>query len=339
MAVPAQRELIRVSHDWDAWRRETACARWHRLKLGLDDAVARMTRGHARRARRSRRSIAGLRRAGATRRSETKSEASSSISATARSRGRASFVRRSIRRATASRIVATQFYLAFQVVQRRADRRAVEVALLDAAPPADRLSFPLARGIAAACAPRRIRLLARRAIPARVPRCSTTRSDLERCSTCAPRRSYKARWGSASPRPPARARGLAFLAALGLLRDRRVARDATSDASRCLARHGARMHGARAAQPILEPDAAVRSGVLLHAARRSAHRKRRRAVHDERARAARSSRRLSPANASCVAVGGDRRRSCSSRGSGRFFFASSRAAFRFRCTASARGCG
>ena len=43
MALPAQRELIRVSHDWDAWRRETATHALDALKHGLDDAIDRMT--------------------------------------------------------------------------------------------------------------------------------------------------------------------------------------------------------------------------------------------------------------------------------------------------------
>ena len=46
-----------------------------------------------------------------------------------------------------------------------------------------------------------------------------------------------------------------------------------------------RVYRARAAQPVLQPHAAVRSGRVLHAEGRSAHRKRRRARDDERDRA------------------------------------------------------
>src|SRR5439155_12211174 len=45
-------------------------------------------------------------------------------------------------------IVATPFYLALTATARRGARHATAVALLDAAPPADRLSVPLARRIA-----------------------------------------------------------------------------------------------------------------------------------------------------------------------------------------------
>jgi signal transduction histidine kinase len=45
-------------------------------------------------------------------------------------------------------IIPSKFYLAFQVVQHRGDRRAIAVTLLDAVPPADRISTPLTQGIA-----------------------------------------------------------------------------------------------------------------------------------------------------------------------------------------------
>src|SRR5262249_35251271 len=45
-------------------------------------------------------------------------------------------------------VIATAFYLAFQVVVRQGDKRAVDVALLAALPPADRLSSPLTRRVA-----------------------------------------------------------------------------------------------------------------------------------------------------------------------------------------------
>ncbi|MGH7618736.1 MAG: hypothetical protein ACREPM_16060, partial [Gemmatimonadaceae bacterium] len=147
MAVSAQRELVRVGRDWDAWRRENTSQALTALKHGLDGAIAHMT--------------ADTKVALDAPEDRTQAfDAMDRLVASTKERGIVLYQGDSALAWSgvirppfdASRdgvsIIATRFYLAFQLVQRRADRRAIEVVLLDAAPPADKLSFPLARGIA-----------------------------------------------------------------------------------------------------------------------------------------------------------------------------------------------
>ena len=147
MALPAQRELIRVSHDWEAWRRETAAHALAALRHGLDQAIARMT-ADTRAAldvpdnrTRAFDALPNLPRAGGER-GIVLYQGDSALAWSGVIRPPIDPSRDGVS------IIATQFYLAFQLVQRRGDRRAVEVSLIDAAPPADRLSFPLAAYIA-----------------------------------------------------------------------------------------------------------------------------------------------------------------------------------------------
>ena len=172
----------------------------------------------------------------------------------------------------------------------------------------------------------------------RAPRCCATPSRTSGCSTCAPRRSCRVKSRSTSPNAFARApasrscwRSAASSSACGAERAALAARRRAGD--------GARVHGARSAQSVLESHAAVRSRGLLHATRRSAHGKCRRAGDDERARPARRARRVSTAVASTVALGPLSARSFSSPASGRSCSASWRAAFRFRRTESTRRSG
>ena len=147
MALPAQRELIRVSHDWDAWRRETATHALDALRHGLDDAIARMTidtRAALDAPRDRARAFGTLSRyvGSNDERGIVLYQGDSALAWGGVIRPPLDPSRDGVS------IVATQFYLAIQLVQVRGNRRAIEVTLLDAAPPADRLSHPLTRDIA-----------------------------------------------------------------------------------------------------------------------------------------------------------------------------------------------
>jgi two-component system, NtrC family, nitrogen regulation sensor histidine kinase NtrY len=147
MAVPAERELVRVSHHWETWRRETTAQALASLKRGLDDAIARMTAdAHAALAapddrERAFDALARLTTSGPER-GVVLYQGDSALAWSGVIRAPFDPSRDGVS------IIATQFYLAFQMIEHRGDRRAVEVALLDAAPPADKLSAPLTRQIA-----------------------------------------------------------------------------------------------------------------------------------------------------------------------------------------------
>ena len=148
ISLPAERDLVRVSHDWDVWRREAAANGLHALERALDGAVNR--------------SVVDTRAALDV--SPDRSRAFDELAPLRTSPDESGVVLFHGDTAVAwsgvirppidpSRdgvsVIATPFYLALQIVQRRGDRRAVEVVLLDAAPPADRLSRPLAGFVAA----------------------------------------------------------------------------------------------------------------------------------------------------------------------------------------------
>jgi two-component system nitrogen regulation sensor histidine kinase NtrY len=148
-AIPAQRSLWRIQHDWDAWRRNTAIRGLATLRAALDDAVASSVRAAA----------------AAARAPNDRTRAFELLSPLVRGHdengvvlyhGATPFAWAGTVRSPVDltyegpTIVATQFYLALQVVQRGdGEVRTVAVTLLDALPPADRLSAPLARRVAA----------------------------------------------------------------------------------------------------------------------------------------------------------------------------------------------
>jgi signal transduction histidine kinase len=151
LAIPAQRDLWRISHEWAEWKHETALRGLTALGHALDDATGWALgagqnalgvppdRGQAFEALRQ----------GPLPRDESGIVLYQGDSVLAWS----GVIRPQIElsRPGAS-IIATPadvpFYLALQVVQRAGDRLAATVALIDAVPPADRLSSPLARRVA-----------------------------------------------------------------------------------------------------------------------------------------------------------------------------------------------
>ena len=149
IAIAAQRELWLTTHDWEAARRDESARGLSALKRALDDA----TQDGARRAR------AALEVAT----DSSRDRAFDDMAAVARGLDDGGVVvyRRDSAFAWAgdfrapidqvrdgTTIVATPFYLALQVTQRRGDDRAVVAVLLDAAPPADRFVSTLAQPIA-----------------------------------------------------------------------------------------------------------------------------------------------------------------------------------------------
>ncbi len=148
VAVPAQRTLFRVRHDWDAWRREASIRGLASFKNALD-ATARESQ-------------VAMRAALAAPADRTKAFDVLAPLAVARAergvvlfRGDSAFawsgtVRPSIDPVHDGPVViGTPFYLGLQFGMRRADgSRAVVVSLLDAAPPADKLSSPLVARVA-----------------------------------------------------------------------------------------------------------------------------------------------------------------------------------------------
>ncbi len=147
LATPAQVNLWRVRHEWDAWRVNASKHGLAALQRALDEATSR--------------GVAITRRALDV--SADRTEAFDQLSPLADTPDETGVVLLQRDRPFAwagqvrppidwSRqgitVVATPFYLAIQVIEQRGDRIAAHVALLDAAPPADNLAAPLARRVA-----------------------------------------------------------------------------------------------------------------------------------------------------------------------------------------------
>ncbi len=151
-ATPAERSLWRIRHDWEAWRHSNAVAGIDALKRALDDAVESSTRAT------EQAMLAPSDRARAF-------DALEPLVPKGDERGLVLFrgdsalawagvVRVPVDpRYQGPTVVGTPFYLALQVTQSRESGgalvRASAITLLDAKPPADRLSSPLARRVAA----------------------------------------------------------------------------------------------------------------------------------------------------------------------------------------------
>ncbi|HEY7394455.1 MAG TPA: ATP-binding protein [Gemmatimonadaceae bacterium] len=146
-SVAAQHDLWRLDNDWDAWRHETVVRGLATMKRELDEST--------------RRSIASA--GAALTASNDRTQAFDDLASLTSSEDETGVVLYRADTALAwagtirppvdlsregTSVIATAFYLALQVVIRQDDKRAVDVALLAALPPADRLSSPLARRVA-----------------------------------------------------------------------------------------------------------------------------------------------------------------------------------------------
>lgn len=142
LALPAQRALWRVDHDWDTWRRSLTIRGLAALRTALDDAVresdqiARFALSAPRDRTRAFDAMSGLI-SGSDEKGVVLFRDDSALAWAGVIRPYLDPVREGIS------VVATPFYLALQVTRQQAESRSVAVALIDAAPPADRLSTPL----------------------------------------------------------------------------------------------------------------------------------------------------------------------------------------------------
>ena len=147
MAIPAQRSLWLVSHDWIAWRQETTTRGLEALRHAIDEALAS---GIAT----TRDALAVSSERGQAFDELSRLKFSHSESGVVLYQGDSAFAwAGSIRTPLdpsreGATVLSTPFYLVLQVLQRHGDRRAAAVALLVALPPADRLSSPIASRVA-----------------------------------------------------------------------------------------------------------------------------------------------------------------------------------------------
>jgi signal transduction histidine kinase len=155
LALPAQRALWLVEHDWDTWRRNSIVHGLNSLRVALDEAVSasdQIARGAL---------VASVDPLSRPRNRAQTFEAMSGLIVGDDERGVVLF-RGDSALAWAGMIrpyldptregisvIATPFYLALQIARRQGDSRSVAVALIDAAPPADRLSTPLTQRLKA----------------------------------------------------------------------------------------------------------------------------------------------------------------------------------------------
>ena len=146
--IPAERNLWLVRHEWSRWRHDAAARGLDALRHALDDAthdaaeaaVAGLSIPENRAAAFDR---AGKLVRGADERGLVVMRGDTALAWAGVIRPALDLSREGVG------IVATPFYLALQVLQRRGDISSVAVVLLDAEAPADRLSSPLARRVAA----------------------------------------------------------------------------------------------------------------------------------------------------------------------------------------------
>jgi signal transduction histidine kinase len=147
-AVLAQRGLWLVQHDWERWRRTSAIAGVDALRASLDDALQaadRMTSAalSAPADRSSAVDHLATLISGRDERGVVLYRGDSALAWAGVIRPPVDMVHDGVS------IVATPFYLALQMARRTGDLRGVAVALIDAAPPADRLSVPLTKRVEA----------------------------------------------------------------------------------------------------------------------------------------------------------------------------------------------
>jgi two-component system, NtrC family, nitrogen regulation sensor histidine kinase NtrY len=149
LAVPAQRDLVAVERNWDAWRVDASTNALRSLQLSLDAAVESSERiAHEALGAPADR-IAAFARLGHLVDDDAPVERAVVVY-----RGDSAIAWAGTTRLSPDlnheglTVLATSFYLALQVVQREGDTRAAVITLVGAAPPADRLSAPLANRVA-----------------------------------------------------------------------------------------------------------------------------------------------------------------------------------------------
>jgi signal transduction histidine kinase len=148
LAIPAERTLWRVQHEWDAWRLDASRRGLDELRRALDDALASSSRAvqTALSAPANNRSAAfAALEAGTEERADQgvvllRADTAIAWSGTIRPPVDPTH--------DGMTIVPTPFYLALQLAELRGDLRAVAVILLDAAPPADRLATTITAPVA-----------------------------------------------------------------------------------------------------------------------------------------------------------------------------------------------
>ncbi|HEV8216856.1 MAG TPA: HAMP domain-containing protein, partial [Gemmatimonadaceae bacterium] len=148
LAVPAERTLLRVQHHWEDWRRDAARRGLDELRRALDAAISTSTRA-------ARDALSAP--------TDDRSAAFDALDAIPGKRADQGVVLFKADTAVAwsgairppvdathdgTSIIATPFYLALQIAERRGDRRGIGVILLDALPPADRLATTLTAPLA-----------------------------------------------------------------------------------------------------------------------------------------------------------------------------------------------
>jgi len=141
-AAPAQRGLWLVQHRWENWQRSSAIRGLEALRAALDEAVRESNRmaNDALAAPRERDKAFGYVGDLVHGRDERGVVLYRGDSALAWGGSIRPVVDTSREGVT---VVATPFYLGLQVLRRQGNARGIGVALIDAAPPADRLSTPL----------------------------------------------------------------------------------------------------------------------------------------------------------------------------------------------------
>jgi len=148
VAAPAQRELSRVQNDWDAWRGRASMRGLADLRRALDQTSVDLVRA----ARAALDVPADRVHAFAQLSDHVTGPAERGVVVL---RGDSAYAWAGVIRPPVDTgrdgvsVIATSFYLALEALERRGNERAIAVALIDAAPPADTLSSPLARRIAA----------------------------------------------------------------------------------------------------------------------------------------------------------------------------------------------
>jgi signal transduction histidine kinase len=148
-AIPAQISLWQVNHDWDDWRVKSVASGLTRLRGALDAALVHGADEANRALDVPRERAAAFDALGALDRGNRRDERGIILFTADSAFAWAGMTRVHVENSREGIGVAgTPFYLAVTRTAERADRRATSVTLVDAAPPADRLSAPLAPRIA-----------------------------------------------------------------------------------------------------------------------------------------------------------------------------------------------
>ena len=149
LAIPAEIDLWRVNHNWNSWRQAAIIRGLARLRTALDDALAHSAEESARALDAPPDRSAAFQALGTLDRVRRRDEhgiilfsPDTAFAWAGTTRARVDATHEGVG------VVGTPFYLAVTNTSLRADRRATSITLVDAVPPADRLSAPLAPRIA-----------------------------------------------------------------------------------------------------------------------------------------------------------------------------------------------